>query len=546
MMLRRDYRRSIIFGTAAFAAVFLFMALAVFALLSFDAGASASGISDPYTLRILRFTVYQATLSTLLSIILGLPVALALSRQREFPGRIWIIRLMAVPMGLPVIVGAFGIITIWGRQGVLNTLLVFAGAEEPFSIYGLSGILIAHVFFNLPLSVRLLLAGLERIPGEYWRMAASLGMGPISVFRFVEWPAVSRLVPGIAGLIFMLCATSFTLVLLLGGGPAATTLEVAIYQALRFDFDPQRAIALSVLQIVLTAALLGLLACLPSPEAEIASLGRPVRRFDAGRAAARLWDGLIIVSAVLLIGLPLVAIVFSGVQADLPRLITAPVFLRAAATSLGIAAFSAIFVIIVSMAIIRARQAVSAKRRAARPLHLLSSVLGAGSSLVLLVPPVVLGSGWFLLLRPFGDVAVYAPVLVALINMLMALPLAMRVLEPAVTSHFLRTGRLSASLGLQGLPRLRFADLPVLWRPLAMAFSFAMALSLGDLGAVALFGSENFVTLPWLVYSNMGSYRTNDAAGYAFLLGVVCLVLAATGMSRHSQPERVKAAEAMT
>jgi len=143
---------------------------------------------------------------------------------------------------------------------------------------------------------------------------------------------------------------------------------------------------------------------------------------------------------VLLIGLPLVAIVFSGVQADLPRLITAPVFLRAAATSLGIAAFSAIFVIIVSMAIIRARQAVSAKRRAARPLHLLSSVLGAGSSLVLLVPPVVLGSGWFLLLRPFGDVAVYAPVLVALINMLMALPLAMRVLEPAVTSHFLRTG----------------------------------------------------------------------------------------------------------
>ena len=97
MMLRRDYRRSIIFGTAAFAAVFLFMALAVFALLSFDAGASASGIWDPYTLRILRFTVYQATLSTLLSIILGLPVALALSRQREFPGRIWICLLYTSP-----------------------------------------------------------------------------------------------------------------------------------------------------------------------------------------------------------------------------------------------------------------------------------------------------------------------------------------------------------------------------------------------------------------------------------------------------------------
>ena len=538
MMLRRDYRWSIIGGTAAFAAVFLFMALAVSALLSFDAGTSATGIVDAYTLRILRFTLYQATLSTVLSIVLGLPVALALSRRQDFPGRIWIIRLMAVPMGLPVIVGAFGIITIWGRQGVLNTALVFAGAEQPFSIYGLSGILIAHVFFNLPLAVRLMLAGLERIPGEYWRMAASLGMGPVSVFRFIEWPAVSRLVPGIAGLVFMLCATSFTLVLLLGGGPAATTLEVAIYQALRFDFDPQRAIALSVLQIAITAVLLGLLAFLPSPEAEIASLGRPVRRFDGKRVGARLWDGAAIIFAVLLVGLPLVAITVSGLGADLPRLLSAPIFLRAAATSLAIAAFSATLVVLCCFAIIGARQAVGSRRHAAQPLRLLSATLGAGSSLVLLVPPVVLGSGWFLLLRPFGDVSFYAPVLVALINMLMALPLAMRVLEPAFTSHFLRTSRLSASLGLQGLTRLRFADLPVLRRPLLMAFSFAMALSLGDLGAVALFGSENFVTLPWLVYSNMGSYRTNDAAGYAFILGVVCLLLAAGGVSRQSQSAR--------
>jgi thiamine transport system permease protein len=538
MMLRRDYRRSIIFGTAAFAAVFLFMALAVAALLSFDAGVSAAGIMDTYTLRILRFTLYQATLSTLLSIGLGLPVALALCRRREFPGRIWIVRLMAVPMGLPVIVGAFGIITIWGRQGVLNSALVFAGADEPFSIYGLSGILIAHVFFNLPLLVRLMLAGLERIPGEYWRMAASLGMGPVSIFRFIEWPAVARLVPGIAGLVFMLCATSFTLVLLLGGGPAATTLEVAIYQALRFDFDPQRAIALSVLQIALTAILLGLLAFLPSPEAEIPSLGRSLRRFDGKGIGARLWDGAAIVFAVLLIGLPLVAIAVSGLRADLPRLLSAPIFLRAAATSLAIAALSAALVVLCCMAIIGARQVIGSRRQAGQPLRFLSAMLGAGSSLVLLVPPVVLGSGWFLLLRVFGDVSFYAPVLVALINMLMALPLAMRVLEPACTSHFLRTGRLSASLGLQGLTRLRFADLPVLWRPLAMAFSFAMALSLGDLGAVALFGSESFVTLPWLVYSNMGSYRTNDAAGYAFLLGVVCLLLAAGGVARQSQSAR--------
>lgn len=521
-------------GAVAFAAVFLFMALAVVALLSFDVGAASTGLFDAYTLRILRFTLYQASLSTALSILLGLPVALALARQKAFPGRIWIIRLMAVPMGLPVIVGALGLIAIWGRQGILNSGLLWLGVEQPFSIYGLSGILIAHVFFNLPLAVRFLLAGLERIPAEYWRTSAGLGMKPFAIFRFIEWPAIARLVPGIAGLIFMLCATSFTLVLMLGGGPAATTIEVAIYQALRFDFDPPRAIALSVLQIVMTLVLLGLMSLLPAAQAEGTTQGKQVRRFDGENALPRLWDGIVIGLAMLLVGLPLLSVAVSGLSANLGRLLMAEVFFRAAGTSLFIALVSASLAIVISVAIIRARQAIAARANAGMPLLALSSVLAGGSSLVLLVPPVVLGSGWFLLLRSFTDVTLVAPMLVALINMLMALPFVMRVLEPAFATHRVRTARLSVSLGLSGLSRLRLVDWPVLWRPTAMAFSFAMALSLGDLGAIALFGSERFMTLPWLVYSNMGSYRTNDAEGYALILGLICLVLAAGGVSRQA------------
>lgn len=523
-------------GVVAFAAILVFMGLAVMALLSFDAGATSGTFFDAYTLRILRFTLWQATLSTVFSIALGLPVALALARQREFPGRIWIIRLMAVPMGLPVIVGALGIIAIWGRQGIVNTLVLSAGVGQPFSIYGLSGILIAHVFFNLPLAVRFFLAALERVPGEYWRMGASLDLGPVSTFRFIEWPAIARLIPGVAGLIFMLCATSFTLVLLLGGGPAATTIEVAIYQALRFDFDPPRAIALSLLQIAMTGMLLALLARLPSVNAEASTEGRRVRRFDGEGVLARLWDGFVILQALLLVGLPLIAIASSGLTTDLLRLLSASAFNEAAMTSFVIAAVSASLSVLVSVALIRARQAIAAQRHASLILRVLFTAMGTGSSLVLLVPPVVLGSGWFLLLRPFGDVGVFAPPLVCAINTLMALPFVMRVLEPAFTTHHARSGRLSVSLGLTGFSRLRLVDWPVLWRPVAMAFSFAMALSLGDLGAIALFGSERFVTLPWLIYSNMGSYRTNDAAGYAFILGMICLLLAAGGVSR--QPSK--------
>jgi thiamine transport system permease protein len=540
VIARSDRRRFLISGMAAFAAVLLFIGLAVAALLSFDTQAASNALFDTYTLRILRFTLWQAILSTVLSVALGLPVALALARQRDFPGRIWIIRLMAVPMGLPVIVGALGLIAIWGRHGLLNTALLSAGVEQPFSIYGLSGILIAHVFFNLPLAVRFFLAGLERMPGEYWRMSAVLGMNSLSTFRFIEWPVVRRLVPGVAGLIFMLCATSFTLVLLLGGGPAATTVEVAIYQALRFDFDPPRAIALSLMQIAMTGLLLILLSFLPGAEAEGQTQGERVRRFDAARPLARLWDGLVIVLAMLLVGSPLVAVAASGLTSDLWRLLSAEIFRRAAITSLSIALFSATLSVLVSVALIRARQVIADNNAPVWGTRLIAATLGGGASMVLLVPPVVLGSGWFLLLRPFGDVSLFAPFLVALINMLMALPFAMRVLEPAFTTHQARTGRLVASLGLTGFSRFRLIDLPVLWGAFAMAFSFAMALSLGDLGAVALFGSESFVTLPWLVYSNMGSYRTNDAAGYAFILGVICLILAAGGVSRQS--EKAKAA----
>ena len=145
------------------------------------------------------------------------------------------------------------------------------------------------------------------------------------------------------------------------------------------------------------------------------------------------------------------------------------------------------------------------------------------------MPPIVLGTGWFLLLRPFGLTDAAAPVIVAAINALMALPFVLRVLQPAFAVHRSRTARLAASLGLSGLARLRIVDWPGLRRPVLTALAFAMALSLGDLGAVALFGGDQLTTLPWLLYSRLGSYRTDDANGLALILGALCLVLMIAG-----------------
>jgi thiamine transport system permease protein len=531
MLLTLSERRfSLAGGALSLAAIAVFVAVATLSLLISTGEMSlTSTLFEPYILRVLRFTLLQALLSTLLSILLAIPIAQALARQPRFPGRIWIIRLMAVPMGLPVLIGALGLIGIWGRQGIVNSLLVGAGMAEPVSIYGLSGILLAHVFFNLPLACRLMLAALERVPGEYWLVASGLGMRPLSIFRFIEWPVLRSIIPGIAGLIFMLCATSFTLVLMLGGGPAATTIEVAIYQSLRFDFDPGRAVALSLLQIVLTAVVLGVLTLLPASGDDGLTSGRTLKRPDGAFFGIRITDGGLLLVTVLFLGLPLMAVVIAGLRADLLKLVSEPIFLRALATSAAMSISSAVLSLSLSAPLVRARHAMSVTGVNGTSARAFYGGMGAASSLVLLVPPIVLATGWFLAVRNFGDVGVVAPVLVVAINALMALPFVMRVLEPAYGIHQRRTQRLSASLGLSGFARLRLVAWPGLRKPLLTALSFAMALSLGDLGAVALFGSDSFVTLPWLVYSSLGSYRTNDADGLALILGVICLLLTISG-----------------
>jgi thiamine transport system permease protein len=375
-----------------------------------------------------------------------------------------------------------------------------------------------------------MLSALERVPAEYWRSAASLGFSPLSTFRFIEWPVLARVIPGAAGLIFMLSATSFTLVLVFGGGPAATTIEVAIYQALRFDFNPARAVSLAFIQITVTGCILTALSLLPAASDTGTTSGRGFVRFDGRRPIVRLVDAFVLLSAGLFLALPLGQVVVSGLRADIIGLLGQPPFQQAALTSLVVAATAGLLAILGAYFIIAARSQLSMGNPHVTPLaRVFSESLAGASSLVLLVPTSILATGWFLALRPHGDIAGFAPFVVIGINALMALPFAVRVLGPAFLEHRARTGRLSESLGLSVGQRLRLVDWPVLKRPLLTAFTFAMALSLGDLGAVALFGSENISTLPTLIYARMGSYRSNDADGLALILGLICLILALIG-----------------
>ena len=479
---------------------------------------------DTYLFRVARFTLWQALLSTILSVVPAIFVARALARQPDLPGREALLRLFALPLAIPAIVAALGVLALYGRAGLFADLLSASGGTAWPGIYGLAGILVAHVFFNLPLATRFFMEALDAVPHDQYRLAAQLGMGGRASFRLIEWPAMRAALPGIAGLVFMLCVTSFTIVLLLGGGPGATTLEVAIYQALRFDFDPARAVALTVTQLVLTLAVAAILFRLGAAMAAEAGLAvsrrRPVHRGTAETVANL---ALILIALAFVAG-PMAATVIAGLRADLGRLATEPAVLRAAATSLAFAAASAGLSVALALALTAGRRALE-MRRNGRPSGLLEHAFGDGAALVLVVPPIVIGAGWFVLLRHVGDVFALAPVMVITVNAVMAMPFAIRAIRPAYDAASARHERLCRSLGIAGLDRLRLIDWPVLKRPLATALAFAAALSLGDLGVIALFGSDQVQTLPYLLYARMASYRTADAAGLALLLGLVCLAL---------------------
>jgi thiamine transport system permease protein len=147
------------------------------------------------------------------------------------------------------------------------------------------------------------------------------------------------------------------------------------------------------------------------------------------------------------------------------------------------------------------------------------------ASLILAVPPVALSAGLFVVLRPVADPFALAIPLIILVNALMALPFALRQVEPPLTLSAERYGRLAESLGISGVWRLKLVDWPLLRRPLLAALAIATALSLGDLGVAAFFGSGNILTLPLLLYQRMGAYRIAESASVALLLAALVLAL---------------------
>ncbi|MBY6202909.1 thiamine/thiamine pyrophosphate ABC transporter permease ThiP [Maritalea mobilis] len=457
----------------------------------------------------IRFTLIQAVLSAAVSVTLAIPVARALARRR-FVGRSLFVTLTGAPFILPVIVAVLGLLAIFGRAGWLNAALSGIGLGT-LDIYGLSGVVLAHVFLNLPLAVRLILQAWLSLPSERIRLAASLGFSGADMRRHFERPLLREVLPGAALVIFLICTTSFAVALTLGGGPRATTVELAIYQAFRFEFDLGRAALLGLVQVAicLAAGLIALRAARVEPMG--AGLDRPPLSWPGDGLRARITDGAAIVGAGAFLLLPLAAVIGEGALAiwSLPESVW-----WAAGRSILVAVASSALSVALALPI-----ALFAARGRGRGAVELVGFLSIAIS------PLVVGTGLFIIIYPIADPVALSLPITGLVNALVALPFLLRALVPAARAAETTQGRLADALGMRGVSRLRLAILPRLRRPLGFGGGLAAAFSMGDLGVIALFSAPSQSTLPLEMYRLMGAYRTDDAQGAAVLLLVLSLGL---------------------
>ena len=471
--------------------------------------------SDSYLHHVIAFSFGQALLSALLSLFFGVLLARAFYYV-EFVGKAFLLKIMSLTFVLPVLVAIFGLIGIYGASGWIAQLLHFWDRTWTGSIYGLSGILIAHLFFNIPLATKLFLQSLESIPYEQHQLAAQLNIRGWRFVRLVEWHALRRQMLPTFSLIFMLCFTSFTVVLTLGGGPQYTTLETAIYQAILFEFDLPKAAVFALLQFVF-CLLLFTFSSLFNTTSQT-TLSSPYRWLSPSKSAVKIFHVFLLGVFVCFMLSPLLNILFSALTSG--KWLTAwhnPQLWKALTYSLTIAPASALLALLMAVALLL----LSRRLQWLYYVKTAQFILNAGM-VILAIPILVLAMGLFLLLRDVDFTNAHLFAIVVACNALSAMPFVLRILTEPFNNNMLYYERLCNSLGIVGWQRFCLIEWHSLRTPINYALALAFALSLGDFTAIALFGNQEFTSLPHLLYQQLGSYRHQEAAVTAGILLLLC------------------------
>lgn len=514
-------------GTAAgllsslFLAALLLVPLAAILVRSFGAEAATSAVGNPlslltdrYYLGRIGFTFGQALLSTVLTVLVGLPSAVLLARYR-FLGRRALTAAFTVPFVMPTVVAGIGFLALVGPNGVVgadlrNTLAV---------------VLLAHVFYNFAVVARLVGGFLEGVGPRLEQAAATLGAGPWRALWRVTLPLAMPATLAAAALVFIFCFTSFGVILILAPAAPFATLEVEIFRLTERLLQLDAAAVLALVQLVVIL-LVG--AVYTRLQARLATpLTGPAP--DPARRPSAAGRGLLAVNLVVIAALvlaPLLALLLGSLTApggsfpslanfsgllDTPRSIGFASLGQALRNSLGFALLSSAIALLVGFAF-----AYAIVRGGWR-------VLDQLSLLPLATSPITLAFG-YLLTYPLLVTSFWG---IPLAHALIAFPFVTRALLPALRGLPPNQAGAAATLGAGPWRTLWRVELPQLATSLVVAAAFAFAISMGEFGATLLLARPEYATLPVAIYDRLGRPGPTSYGSALALASVLMVVTAA-------------------
>ncbi len=483
-------------------------------------GFDASGITKLVQSGRLRgiawFTLWQAVVSTVLTFIVATPLTILVARYR-FRGRQLLRALVTVAFVVPTTVAGAAFTAVLGPRG-----LIPGGLDR-----SVTAILLAHVFFNLAVVVRVVGASAERLGPTSSDAAATLGATRWQRGRHVTLPLLAPAIWSAAAIVFLFTFTSLGVVLILGDAGTAT-LEVEILRRTRDMLDLSTAAVLATVQLVAVA---GALVVSARFQERLSVRQRGVSEHRATRPLdrpGRLLLGVSVAIVGVLQGLPLAMLALRSVRG--PDGFTL-VYLRALATdprgsTLSVAPLEALantLVYGVSATLI----ALVIGSMAAWTIQRRGGGFAAGLDALLMLPlgtsAATLGFGFLVALDAPIDLRT-SPILVPIAHALVAVPFVVRTVTPVLRSIDERLREAAATLGASPAQAWREVDLPLVRRALATAATFAFAISAGEFGATIFIARADRPTLPLAIYRLLG--RPGDLqVGQAMALSTLLLLL---------------------
>ncbi len=521
--------------------VFFFIPMAAILKVMFEHGGV---IAFADTLRPLGFTVFQAVLSTLLTLLLGLPAAYVFSRF-DFAGKRLLRLLTMLPFVLPTVVTAAAFNALLGPRGWLNLLLMeLTGVQTPPITFlnTFTAILVAHVFYNIAIIIRVVGSAWSQLDPRLENSARVLGASPWRAFREVIYPLMRRPILSAALLVFLFDFTSFGVILMLGGAGFAT-LEVAIYTQALHNLNLPMAGLLSLLQLACTLVILFLYGR--------TSQGRDVPLFPRLHGEGtrkprspyeKLAVTLTIVFLLLLQVLPLFALASRSVtrleagrgqrtevQAGLTLDYYKELFInrqqsvfyvppsRAVINSLGYAFITMGLSVAAGTLLAYAMVKRPGTKRWLDPLVMLP--FGASA--------VTLGLGFVIAFSGSALARTSFPWLVPLAHSLIAIPFVLRTVQPVLASIPESLRQSAAVLGASPVRVWWEVEMKLISRSLLAGGLFAFTISIGEFGATSFIARPDNPTVPVAIFRYLaqpGGLNYGQAMAMATILIVICAV----------------------